>query len=264
MARGSTVRWSWATTMLVLLAGCGRVPPVAAPPPLSQDAPEPGPLADTGDIVTETRDPRVLNRRVRARPLLVVEIQALSRLLDASPKGQPDRVQIERRLAEDNVELAAAAARDKATAVMRAARTRAISLYTAILAEEPGYPQADEVRYDLALEYERAGDKLNAQRCYYLVTQLHPKSRYLPLAYLGFAERYAAEAETDPWKRSFAELTYEAVLTRAPTSDRAYAYACLRLGALLWNEDRARAEALLARGVPATSVDASPDALDRR
>jgi hypothetical protein len=74
----------------------------------------------------------------------------------------------------------------------RAARARAIELYATILAGEPSYAQSDEVRYDLALEYERAGDALNAQRCYVAVTQLHPSSRYVPLAYQALSRAVPA------------------------------------------------------------------------
>ena len=159
------------------------------PPARASAATKPPPPAPQ-----EPRDDRKIRLEARQRVLLTVEVQRVESLFAGTRKNAPDRLQIARRLADGYVELESAAFRDKTEAemrrdalkaksltaagaeqtqaneadrVMKAARRRAIELYTLIAADYPTHALRDEVLYYLAYEYEQAGDNKNARTVYY-------------------------------------------------------------------------------------------------
>ncbi len=232
--------------------GCCPSPPAAFVCPMPTTAPSP---------VSVPRDDRRSHVQQRARALLVTETQQLESLLAATGPAAPDRVMIVRRLAEDYVELENAAAKDKAQAehdrdalqatdpaaarqrqllvtqtagVIRAAQQSAIQRYTTITTDFPTYPQLDEVRYYLGYEYEQSGDLTGARRTYFSLIQSHPNSRFIPAAYLSFAELFFEEAKGDPSKWAVAQQAYQKVIGYPPPNNRLYGYGWFKLAHTFW------------------------------
>jgi len=134
---------------------------------------------------------------------LATEIQGLNSLLEVTPPNTPDRVFIERRLAEDLVELESAR-----PARLEELRSQAIAHYRSIVTSHPSYPALDEVLYFLGLEYERDGDLAGARRAYFDLIQKAPASRYVPYAYFAFGEMFLSEATLDLSKLDFAKEAF--------------------------------------------------------
>jgi TolA-binding protein len=187
-------------------------PPARPAPPVTKDPKQ----------KWEGVDDRSIRLQARQRALLAVEVQRIESLFSTSRKNAPDRLQLARRLADGYVELESAAFRDKIQAqgrrsaspptapaagqaqtdaneaerVEKAARKRAIEVYTLIVQDYPTAAQLDEVLYYLAYEYEQAGDSKNARAVYFELIQKAPSSKYVPNAYLAFvwlAKNYKAE-----------------------------------------------------------------------
>lgn len=150
----------------------------------------------------DARDPR----RIMARsPALVqTELRALEQLLTATSASSPDRPALLRRLAEDYVE--------ERKAGVAGASVKAIHHYDALAKTYPTYPQIDEVRYFLGLEYELSGDLSNARRTFYSLIRDTPNSKYVPYAYFAFGEMFFQETKGDPTKFQLAEQAYMEVL----------------------------------------------------
>jgi TolA-binding protein len=141
----------------------------------------------------------------------VTELSGLENLLAATPPGAQDRVQIERRLAEDYVELSRVGRPDAASK----ATERAIRYYSLIRTDYPTYPQSDEVGYFLGYAYEQMGDMANARRAYFDVVAKYPSSRFVPYAYFAFGELFLAEADADPSKLDLALQAFTKVTSYA-------------------------------------------------
>jgi len=191
----------------------GPVAPVVAPVAEATPAPPPPAPDPPGPPRASIRDPR--RAASRALGLVQAEIAGLENLLRATPPTAPDAVQITRRLAEDNVELARIDPSLAATA-----EQQAIRYYKLIQATYPSYPQADEVGYFLGYELERAGDAASARRAYFEVIQKYPASRFVPYAYFAFGEMFLAEADQDPSRLELALQAFTKV-AQFPTADLA-------------------------------------------
>src|SRR5215472_9440311 len=224
--------------------------PPPPPPPVSPQPPEAGTLPTAvvaipgaerpADPLDDVRDGRSSRTTPRALSLLLLKIQQLETLERASESRSRDRPMIQRRLAEDYVELESAARRDMLeaehrrdaardgvpgeagrqqtivsarSATMVRARQAAIRWYTKLVDEysgvpsttfpqspPPAYAMMDEVRYLLGWEYEQAGDLANARRLFFDVISKGPHSRYVALAYFAFGEMFLHESDADPSK----------------------------------------------------------------
>ncbi len=188
-------------------------------------------------------DDRSIRLQARQRVLLTVEVQRLESLFSTSKRNAPDRMQLARRLADGYVELESAAFRDKLDAearrdaattaamdrITKAARKRAIEMYTLVAADYPTAPSLDEVLYYLAYEHEQAGDSKNARAAYYALIQKAPTSKYVPNAYLAFGELFFTEAQGDPAKWDLAAQAYAEVLKYPAPANKAYGYAWYKL-----------------------------------
>ena len=208
------------------------------------------------------RDTRKTRLKARARALLITEIQGLERLYKQTPRKDPDRPQLTRRLAEGYVELESAALRDKnandvlaadskkknpraaskarieaakAKSIVDAARKKAIAYYTMMKNQYPNYSKIDEVLYYLAYEYEQSSDFDNARKVYYELIQKAPKSPYIPNAYLAFGELFFQEAQGDPSKFELAAAAYKEVIKYPPPKNKVYGYARYKLAYVHWN-----------------------------
>jgi len=227
-----------------------------APAPVATSPEEGGGEIARNAVVVATLDPAIFRderrMRQRARALVVVEIQQLESLFQATPVASRDRPSLLRRLAEDYVELERAAGDNQK--IRDRARVEAVRYYQVLLTEyagqpsstfpsspPPAYPQLDEATYYLAYEYERAGDTSNARRVYLDLIVKSPASRFIPLAYLAFAELFFDEAAGDPSKWELARQAYLKVVATPPPANGAYGYAWYKLGHVFVNlGDKAR------------------------
>ncbi len=234
------------------------IPAPAAPPPRGTTPPPPA--ANPAPVVPQSP------LQLQSRALLVTQIQSLETLFYRTPKTDPDRPRLARRLAEEHASLESAARADEVRAeiardaarkatppdkalaehqqvlanqahlIMLAARRKTVDYYTLITNEYPSYPQLDEVLYFLAYEYEQAGDTANARKIYYRLIQQAPASRYIKNAYLAFGELFFTEAQGDPSKWDLAAQAYEQVLKFPPQTNPLYGYAWYKLAYVFWNK----------------------------
>jgi hypothetical protein len=200
----------------------------------------------------------------RQRALLVVELDKLSSLFGATPRNAPDRLTIARRMADGYVELEAACFRDKTEAeirrdgakkrgdaalvgreqakaddsdrVVKAARKRAVDLYTLVANDYPTDAKVDEVLYYLAYEYEQAGDLKNARTAYYDLIRKAPASRFVPHAYLAFGELFFVEAQGDPTRWDLAAQAYAEVVKYPAPRNSVQGYAYYKAAYVYWNK----------------------------
>lgn len=237
----------------------------SAPPPREVkkqvDSAKPGDASNIQQFAE--RDTRKTRLKARARALLITEIQGLERLFRQTPKKDPDRPQLVRRLAEGYVELESAALRDKtasdiaaqdnkkknpgaatkarresaqAKKIVDAARKKAIAYYTLMKEQYPNYSKIDEVLYYLAYEHEQSQDYTNARKVYYELIQKAPKSTYIPNAYLAFGELFFQEAQGDPSKWDLAAAAYKEVIKYPAPKNKVYGYARYKLAYVNWNK----------------------------
>ncbi len=179
----------------------------------------------------------------RKRALLITEVQALENLATVTPAQAADRPVLMRRIAQDYAELEAAAENEGVPQLQSDARAKAITTYTRLVNEHPGYPQKDEAMFSLAHEYELGGDLANARRVYYQLLQVAPSSRFVPFVYVDFGDIFFDEAEQEPEKWALARAAYRRALEFPASANRAYGYAWYKLA---WVEENqgARDEAL--------------------
>ena len=199
----------------------GKSPPMpiatsAEPPSVANDD---APVAPTTDLAIPGRDPRNARTQLRARALIVTELQALENLFVATASTSPDRPALMRRLAEDYAELS----RTGGGALSTSAHRAALKYYELLASEYPRYPQIDEVWYYAGLEHELTGNPSKARRCYYELIKTSPQSKLIPLAYFAFGEMFFAQGATDPSKDDLALQAYAEVLKYPPPSNTVYA-----------------------------------------
>ncbi|MFO0663832.1 MAG: tetratricopeptide repeat protein, partial [Polyangiaceae bacterium] len=249
------------------LKGGGKTPQVSFRGVAPQADPKKGdnkPKNPTFEQGAAQRDERTNRLKARQKALLVTEIQGLENLFRNTSKNAQDRPQLARRLAEDYVELEAAAFREKTEAemkrdgfkksnpkaagqqqtvanqadgIMKKARLKAIENYTLLVNDYPNYPALDEVLYYLAYEYEQASDLSNARRVYYDLIKKRPDSKYVPNAYLAFGELFFNEAQGDPSKWDLARDAYQEVIKYpVEKGNKVYGYAWYKLGYVYWNK----------------------------
>ena len=189
-----------------ILVACGGGHPTARveiaelpkPPETAATTTTTIPVETAPNNVDDARDPR--RQPTRSVPLLTTEVQALEQLLTATPTTSPDRGALQRRLAENYVDLRKLGVSD--------ASRKAIEHYAALLREVPTYPQSDEVLYYEALEYELGGDLMNARRTYFDLVNRSPSSRFIPYAYFAFGEMFFEEGRSDASKYDIALQAY--------------------------------------------------------
>jgi len=212
---------------------------------IASTAPPASATARSG-LGSAVRDGRRVRQTPRTQALLQAEIRGLERLFAATPRRAADRPRVLRRLADNYAELAAAVTGDPQREP--AARAGAIRHYQQLQREYPNDPNLDEVLYYLALAFERHGDANNARRTYFELIQKVPKSTFIPLAYLGFAEMFFMESTGDPTKWPLAEQAYREVVKYPAPQNQAECYARLQLGHALQRAGKPAAAATEFRG----------------
>jgi tetratricopeptide (TPR) repeat protein len=196
--------------------------------------------------------------QLRAEKLLDREITVLKRLIKNTPQDSPKRPDILLRLAETFFELQQQAnakvrsfdepifqaqqKKDKAkvkqlTDQQKAAekkldeyRKEAIKAYAQLVQDHPNFKRMDEVLFALgfALDEMRQSDK--AREVYYKLIKSFPESKFVPNAYLSFAEHYFAQGDMNAADKFYAKVT-----EFPPERNAVYGYALYKRAWVLYN-----------------------------
>ena len=174
---------------------------------------------------TDARHADVLFRLAQTLGELVWQHETAARLLDqrifeARQRGdaRATRRLVESQRAEER------SARDD--------RTSAIQALAQLVAAHPTRPDLDEVLYSLAYQLERIDRAAQARQVYHRILRAFPESRYVPHAYLAFAEHAFSEGDLDA-----ARQFYERVLAIPPERNALYGYARYKLAWVRYNQE---------------------------
>ena len=233
-----------------------RAPPAALPAaeaPAATDATTaPGFELDPG---VELRTP---DHARRERRLLEREVQVLERILRRTDARDPRHGDVLERLAMTHDELRQQAtvraraldapiheARGGAPVLGRLTRQQreaeesarqhreaAIRTLAQLVADHTDRRGLDGSLFTLALHLGAIGQHTRARQVYHRLLRAFPESRFVPHAYLAFAEHYFAEGELDP-----ARQFYERVLAIPPERNSVFGYARYKLAWVRFNQD---------------------------
>lgn len=232
----------------------GKVPAKGGVPPTRVKATEPkkpkskeGPTRPGIELDLATR----LNRekvKIRAWALLQREVKVLNRLVRNTPSNDPRQADVLARLAETYFELqvlvnarvrsydepifAARSKGDKPKAAtlqrkqrsaekeLEKVRKATIRTYARLAKDHPDYDRLDEVLFSLAFALTEMRQFDQARKVYLRLIKSYPDSRYIPNAYLSFAEYYFNDGDMT------AALTfYKKVLDYPPKDNPVYGFA---------------------------------------
>ncbi|MEP7123769.1 MAG: hypothetical protein ABJE95_22765 [Byssovorax sp.] len=200
---------------------------------------------------------------------IIVGIQKLETLVAVRPAVESEQPALLRRLAEAYVDLESTALRDqldretrtgsarvhnpsevaarsaeaeRSARIVAAARKNAIKNYEALATRYPTYCAAadlhcgDEVLYFLAYEHQQSKHDDDARRVYLDLIKRFPQSKYVPDAYLAFAEWLFLEAQSDPARLVLAEQAYRKAAELPPPGNRIWGYAHYKLAYVYWSQ----------------------------
>jgi tetratricopeptide (TPR) repeat protein len=243
----------------LVLAACGQGVPGPREPG-SPAAPKTPAEAPSASAARGPPTPTALRASPRG------EIAALESLYAGVARDSPERPVLLRRLADEYVALETVAQREtgeRAQAIVQVARRKAIAYYAQLAAEYAKWCAGactDEVLFHLASEHEAAGETAEARRAYHEIIRSWPASRYLPNAYLSFAELFFEEAGRDPAKLAPAEKAYQEVLRFPPPDNKLAAYAHYKLAYVHFNRgDTTRALDEMTKAIEVSEAQQSPD-----
>ena len=193
-------------------------------------------LRDKGDV------------QVRAEKLLEREIALAKRMVKNTPVDSPKRPDILLRVAETYFEMQQSAnakvrsfdepiyqaqqAKDKAKVKQLQAeqaeaqkrldeyRAESIKAYAQLVRDHPNYKRMDEVLFALAFSLDEMKQPDKAREVYYELIKRFPESRFIPNAYLSFAEHFFAESDMQSASRFYAK-----VVETPPERNAVYGYA---------------------------------------
>ena len=203
--------------------------------------------------------------RARAESLLEREIAILQRLVKNSSADDPRRPQVLLRLAETQFEMQMAktakvrsfddpiyeaCTRDKdqarckkardgqkaAEADLNKIRDDSIRTYATLVRDHPNFKRMDEVLFSLAFALQEVNQFDKARSVYRRLIKEFPQSRFVPNAYLSFAEYYFNE-ESD---MDSAAKFYRKVLEFPPKRNSVYGYALYKVAWVEYNRERYR------------------------
>ena len=136
------------------------------------------------------------------------------------------------------------------------ARENAIRTYARLVQDYPNYGRMDEVLFSLAFGLEEMRQFDRARQVYMRLIKGHPDSRFVPYAWLSFAEYYFGEGDMGA-SRQF----YSKVLEYPPEQNPVYGFALYKQAWVLYNLEDFRGA--LAQFVQVLEfVQAHPDARD--
>ncbi len=203
--------------------------------------------------------------RARAWQLLQREVRVLKRLVQNTPKTNAQRPDILLRLAETYFEMQQALtaqvrsfddpifracrkqknrakcsqARNRqkqATARLKSARQDAIRTYAMLIQDHPNFRRMDEVMFSLAFGLEELRQHDRARQVYHRLIKNYPQSRFIPHAYLSFAEFFFNDGDM----RAALQF-YNKVIEFPPSRNRVYGYAVYKSAWAHYNREDYRA-----------------------
>lgn len=228
-----------------------------------QEAKKGGPTGPSIEIDAATRRNR---ERVRSRAweLLQREVQVLQRLVRNTRQQDPRRPDILLRLAETQFEMQQAlnararsldepmfqARRQKnagrfrqlkqqqqqAEQQLTQVRQESIRTYATLVQDHPDYRRMDEVLFSLAFGLEELRQFDRARQVYHRLIKGFPQSRFIPHAYLSFAEFYFNEGDMRA-----ASQFYSKVIEFPPERNPVYGYALYKTAWAEYNLEDFRA-----------------------
>jgi tetratricopeptide (TPR) repeat protein len=223
-----------------------------------------GPTGPSLQIDMSTRLGRE-KTRARAENLLKKEISILERLVANSSADDPRRPEVLLRLAETQFEMqiaknakvrsfddpiyeactrdqdqarckAARKGQKDAEAELDAIRADSIRTYATLVRDHPNFKRMDEVLFSLAFALQELDQFEKARSVYRRLIKDYPNSRFVPNAYLSFAEYYFNE-ESD---MDAAAKFYRKVLEFPPKRNSVYGYALYKVAWVEYNRERYR------------------------
>jgi len=222
-----------------------------------------GPTGPALEIDMSTRLGRE-QTRARAESLLEKEIAILQRLVKNSAADDPRRPEVLLRLAETQFEMQIAKtakvrsfddpiyeactrdndkdrckqARDGQKAAqgeLDKIREESIRTYATLVRDHPTFKRMDEVLFSLAFALQELNQFDKARSVYRRLIKDYPQSRYVPNAYLSFAEFYFNDGDMEA-----AAKFYRKVLEFPPKRNSVYGYALYKIAWVEYNRERYR------------------------
>ncbi|MEM7609517.1 MAG: tetratricopeptide repeat protein, partial [Myxococcota bacterium] len=223
--------------------------------------------------------------RARTAELLQREVRVLNRLVQNTRPNNPQRPDILLRLAETYFEQQQAInsqvrsfderifqacteqknrsrcqqqrqGQQQAEQRLTQARQNAIRTYATLVSDHPNYPRMDEVLFSLAFGLEELRQQDRARQVYFRLIKGYPQSRFIPHAYLSFAEYYFAEGDMGAALRFYSNVT-----DFPPDRNPVYGYALYKSAWAHYNEEQFR-EALTSFVRTIEFANENPDATD--
>ena len=115
----------------------------------------------------------------------------------------------------------------------RTYRGQLIRTFEVLVTDHPRYQRMDEVLFYLAFAYQDSQDMTNARRVYLTLIQRFPQSRFIPNAYLSFAE-FFFEQGAMPEAQQF----YQRVIDINTPENQVYGYALYKMAWVYFNLQR--------------------------
>jgi tetratricopeptide (TPR) repeat protein len=196
--------------------------------------------------------------QVKAGQLLEKEITVLKRLAKNTPNDSPKRPEILLRVAETYFELQQAAnvklrsydepifqaqqAKDKnkvkqlqaqqaeAQKKLDEYRKESVKAYAQMVQDHPNFKRMDEVLFALAFSLDEMKQSDKARDVYYRLIKNFPESKFIPNAYLSFAEHYFATGDMVA-----ANKFYQKVTEIPPERNTVYGFALYKQAWCLYN-----------------------------
>ena len=217
-----------------------------------------GPTGPSLQIDMSTRMGRE-NVRAREEGLLNREIGLLQRLIGNTSGDNPRRPEILLRLAETQFEMQQAQtgkvrgfdepiyqactvqqtkaqcsqqrkAQKKAEDDLNVTRKQTVKAYATLIRDHPDFKRMDEVLFSLAFGLDELRQFDQSRKVYYKLIKGYPKSRFIPHAYLSFAEYYFSESNMKS-----ALQFYKKVTDFPPKRNSVYGYALYKKGWVYYN-----------------------------
>jgi tetratricopeptide (TPR) repeat protein len=196
--------------------------------------------------------------QVRAEKLLEREITVLKRLSKNTPVDSPKRPEILLRVAETFFEMQQSAnakvrsfdepifqaqqAKDKnkvkqlqaqqaeAQKKLEEYRKESVKAYAQMVQDHPNFKRMDEVLFALAFSLDEMKQNDKAREVYYRLIKNFPESKFVPNAYLSFAEHYFAQSDM-----AAANKFYSKVTEFPPERNAVYGYALYKQAWVRYN-----------------------------
>ncbi len=195
-----------------------------------------GPTGPSFEIDASTATGRAAEIRQRGEQLLRREIQLTERLVRNTRTNDPRRPDILLRLAESYFELQQTLtaqvrsfddpifqacdrqknanncrqqrqAQTAAEESLKGAREDAIRTYATLVQDHPNYRRMDEVLFSLGFALEEMRQFDRARQVYFRLIKGFPQSKFIPNAYLSFAEYFFGEGEMDNALQFYQKVT---------------------------------------------------------